>query len=72
MTDILVPPWNRVGETVLPHLPGRGFGALSTFHPGPPPIPGLDLLHCDLDIIDLAQWTPMSPGGKNSSQSLSR
>ena len=51
-TDILVPPWNRIAPELLPHLPSLGFGALSTFadlHAG---TAGLDVVNCNLDIID--------------------
>lgn len=30
---VLVPPWNRAGEGLLPHLPGAGFVGLSRFGP---------------------------------------
>lgn len=58
LSAILVPPWNRIDEAVIPHLQALGFDALSTFGPASPPRPqaGEDLplsrLNCDLDIID--------------------
>jgi peptidoglycan/xylan/chitin deacetylase (PgdA/CDA1 family) len=30
---ILVPPWNRIGDDLLPHLAGAGFAGLSRFAP---------------------------------------
>ena len=30
---ILVPPWNRIGDDLLPHLAGAGFSGLSRFGP---------------------------------------
>lgn len=51
-TDILVPPWNRIAPELVSHLPGLGFGGLSTFgtlHDGSP---GLDIANAGLDIID--------------------
>lgn len=51
LSDVLVPPWNRVDADVIPCLPGLGFSALSCFAPTPEtsPLPRLD---SDLDIID--------------------
>lgn len=51
LSDVLVPPWNRIDEAVIPRLPGSGYAALSCFGPTPAasPIPRLD---SDLDIVD--------------------
>ena len=51
LSDVLVPPWNRIDEAVIPRLPGAGYAALSCFGPPPDasPIPRLD---SDLDIVD--------------------
>lgn len=51
LSDILVPPWNRLDADLVPHLPAAGYAALSAFGPTPAdsPIPRLD---ADLDIID--------------------
>ena len=53
LSDMLVPPWNRIRDSLLPALPELGYGALSTFadtkRTDPSPLPRLD---CDLDIID--------------------
>ncbi len=50
-SDILVPPWNRIRDSLVPQLPALGFTALSTFK-GPQPRVALPRLDCDLDIID--------------------
>jgi hypothetical protein len=52
LSDILVPPWNRIDPALPPLLPGLGFEALSTFGPPPEPLDRLRHLNCDLDIID--------------------
>ena len=51
LSDVLVPPWNRIDADVIPGLPALGFSALSCFAPPPDtsPIPRLD---SDLDIVD--------------------
>lgn len=51
LSDVLVPPWNRIDAEVVRHLPDLGFSALSCFAPTPDasPIPRLD---ADLDIVD--------------------
>lgn len=33
LNPIFVPPWNRIGSDLLPHLPELGFTALSAFAP---------------------------------------
>lgn len=52
---VLVPPWNRIRDSLVPHLPAAGYRGLSTFRSGPqaqPSTPGLPRADCDLDIID--------------------
>jgi hypothetical protein len=51
LSDVLVPPWNRIDPDVIPYLPSLGYSALSCFAPTPEasPIPRLD---SDLDVID--------------------
>ena len=51
LSDVLVPPWNRIDAALIPHLRGAGFAALSCFAPTPEdsPLPRLD---SDLDIVD--------------------
>lgn len=52
VAPVLVPPWNRIDETLLPALPALGFSTLSTFGP-PPRDPGpLARRNGDLDIVD--------------------
>lgn len=50
---VLVPPWNRIRDSLVPRLPDAGYRGLSTFSSGaarpPEDLPRLD---CDLDIID--------------------
>jgi hypothetical protein len=48
---MLVPPWNRIDEALLPSLPGLGFTVLSAFGPaaaGP--------LKCLNTHVDLMEW----------------
>ncbi len=52
LSDILVPPWNRIDAELLPHLCGLGFSALSTFGPTPGSNDGIRRLDSDLYIID--------------------
>ena len=50
MAPVLVPPWNRIDATLIPHLKALGFDALSTFglpKPGP-----LRMINPTVDIID--------------------
>lgn len=53
LVPMLVPPWNRIAETTLPHLPGLGYAAVSTFYrrPHPAPVKGLQHFHCHIDPI---------------------
>ena len=51
LSDVLVPPWNRIDGDVIPHLPGLGYSALSCFAPTPEASP-IQRLDSDLDIID--------------------
>lgn len=47
---VLVPPWNRIDASLLPHLRERGFAGLSVFGPPhPAPIP---VVNTTVDIID--------------------
>jgi len=52
LSDILVPPWNRIDADIVAHLPGLGFTALSTCGPTPEQPAGIRRLDSDLDIID--------------------
>ena len=51
---MLVPPWNRIAAPLVPHLPDLGFRWLSSFGRDPPscPVPGLEQIDCQLDIVD--------------------
>ncbi|MEX3314113.1 polysaccharide deacetylase family protein [Sulfitobacter sp. PS-8MA] len=53
MLPVFVPPWNRIGEKVLPYLPRWGYAALSGFdaRPHPEPVPGLQHLNGHIDPI---------------------
>ena len=35
LEKVLVPPWNRIDEALLPRLPAVGFSGLSTYGPRP-------------------------------------
>ena len=50
---ILVPPWNRAGDALLPHLPAAGFAGLSRFGPRPArdAAPGLVQVNAHVDPI---------------------
>ena len=50
LSDILVPPWNRIDADLVRRLPSVGFSALSTFGPSNPGV--MPRLNSDLDIID--------------------
>lgn len=51
---VMVPPWNRIGPDLLPHLPSLGFRGLSTFKPrrSPRPTPGLIQINTHADLLD--------------------
>lgn len=47
---LLVPPWNRIDDTVISALPGIGYKGLSVFGPEKPgPLP---ILNTHVDLID--------------------
>jgi len=52
LSDILVPPWNRIDGEIVRLLPGLGFTVLSTCGPTPERNAGIRRLDSDLDIID--------------------
>ena len=54
LTDILVPPWNRISEPVARRLPELGFNCVSTFGAAAEAndTKGLCQLNTHLDIID--------------------
>jgi len=47
---VLVPPWNRIAQTVAEGLPGLGFQALSVFGPEKPA--PLQVVNTHVDLID--------------------
>ncbi len=63
LSDILVPPWNRIDAALVPRLPAAGYAALSAFGPTPEasPLPRLD---ADLDIIDWRRGRIGRPPGE--------
>jgi peptidoglycan/xylan/chitin deacetylase (PgdA/CDA1 family) len=52
-TPVLVPPWNRIGDDLLPHLPTCGFTGLSRFGPRTTreAAPGLTQVNTHVDPI---------------------
>jgi hypothetical protein len=50
---VLVPPWNRVGDDLVPHLARAGFAGLSRFGPrrAAEPAPGLHEVNAHVDPI---------------------
>lgn len=55
---IMVPPWNRIGDQVVPHLRSWGYAALSGFDRPPGAYPDApDLQHFDGHIEPL-RWRP--------------
>ena len=47
---VLVPPWNRIDDKLLPHLPRLGVRAISTY--GAHRAKGLRQINCHVDILD--------------------
>lgn len=47
---VLVPPWNRIADTVIPALNGIGFVGLSTF--ADQSCPSIPMINTHVDIID--------------------
>ena len=55
LLPVMVPPWNRIGDQVLPVLPEWGYRALSNFYVRPNPAPVAGLLHFN-GHIDPIRW----------------
>lgn len=49
---VLVPPWNRIADDLVPLLPQAGFIGLSTAGPRRETMPGLRQVNSDLDPVD--------------------
>ncbi len=58
---VLVPPWNRIDQSLLPHLPAIGFRAVSVFGRVLPDAP-LPMINTHVDLID---WRG-SRGGRDT------
>ena len=54
LEKVLVPPWNRIDEALLPRLPAVGFSGLSTYgpRPGSEAAPGLRQTNTHCDPVD--------------------
>lgn len=52
IVSVFVPPWNRLSPELAQGLPQAGFRVLSAFRPVAVEVPGLTILHPDIDIID--------------------
>ncbi|KAA3510387.1 polysaccharide deacetylase family protein [Agrobacterium rosae] len=48
--QLLVPPWNRIDETIIEHLSAAGYQALSVYGPEKPG--RIPLLNTHVDVID--------------------
>ena len=53
---VMVPPWNRIDDTVTALLPGLGYHGLTTFRarPAAEAAPGLHMVNTHIDIVDWA------------------
>lgn len=54
-TPVLVPPWNRIADDVLPRLPSVGIHAISCFGPRTTVMPARGLLQVNAHV-DLIAW----------------
>lgn len=54
---VMVPPWTRIGDQVLPHLKDWGYPVLSTFDRRPDPTTHNGLCHLNSHIEPL-RWRP--------------
>jgi peptidoglycan/xylan/chitin deacetylase (PgdA/CDA1 family) len=53
-TPILVPPWNRIGDDLLAHVPGAGFRGVSRFGPRAMPSPAAGLREVNTHVDPIA------------------
>jgi hypothetical protein len=51
---VLVPPWNRIGAGVVPHLAAAGYRGLSTFAPRAAPSAAPGLAQCNAHVDPIA------------------
>lgn len=53
---VLTPPWNRIADHMLTHLPALGLRGISRFSEppfkAPPPVAGLREVNTEVDVID--------------------
>jgi len=54
---VLVPPWNRMDQDLIPELPGLGFRGLSTHTPRATANPASGLIQCNTHV-DVLRWKP--------------
>jgi len=59
LLPVLTPPWNRVGDKVVPHLAQWGYHALSCFYARPRRVSVGGLRHINTHI-DPLRWRPQS------------
>lgn len=57
LVPILAPPWNRIGDKLIPHLAGWGYAALSCFGTPAAPLPSGALQRFDGQVEPL-RWRP--------------
>jgi hypothetical protein len=51
---VLVPPWNRIGEAIVPQLAAAGYRGLSTFAPRTAPAAAPGLAQCNAHVDPIA------------------
>jgi hypothetical protein len=63
---VLAPPWNRISDAVMAHLPDLGYIGLSTFgtRQHPEPAPGLILLNPHVDVLTWRNGARFAGRGK--------
>ena len=60
---VFVPPWNRISDDLVAHLPQLGYSVLSTFTPRKTrsPAPGLTQINTHIDPIDWKDTRSLLP-----------